>query len=149
MTLQLRMGGIDDMTCVAELVRRYHAFENVATGQIGPEETLEPLLGSGDAGRIWLVELDDCVIGYVALCFGYSIEFGGRDAFIDELYILDEHRGKGIGGAVLEHVRSIARDLGIKALHLEVARDNERARRLYRSTGFTSRDQYHLMTLVP
>lgn len=149
MPAELRIAGTEDMACVVDLVRRYHACENLSPENAGLESVLEPLLGQGDAGRIWIVELGGDAIGYVALCFGYSIEFGGRDAFIDELYILEEHRGRGIGAAVLAQIRCIARELGIEALHLEVARGNDRARRLYRRSGFVARDRYHLMTLVP
>lgn len=110
---------------------------------------LTPLLKQSDAGRIWLIALDCVVIGYVALCFGYSIEMGGRDAFVDEMYILEQHRGKGIGKAVLREIQSKARRLNIKALHLEVERSNDRARNLYPALGFSSRERFHLMTWFP
>lgn len=148
MRAELRSAGTEDMACVVELVRRCHAYENLSREIFGLESVLEPLLEQGDAGRIWIVELGGDAIGYVALCFGYSIEFGGRDAFIDEFYILEEHRGRGIGASVLGEIPCIARELGVKALHLEVARGNDRARRLYRRSGFVARDKYHLMTLV-
>jgi GNAT superfamily N-acetyltransferase len=35
-------------------------------------------------------------LGYIVLAFGFSFETGGRNAFIDELYVAPEHRGKGI-----------------------------------------------------
>lgn len=145
---KLRVAGLEDLACVVDLVRRYHEFEGIQRADVEPRAVLEPMLGGGEAGRIWLVELDGRVIGYAALGFGYSIELGGRDAFVDELFVVEEHRGKGVGGKVLEDLRSEARRLGVRALHLEVARDNERARRLYRRAGFASRDKYHLMTLV-
>ena len=44
------------------------------------------------------------------------------------------------------HVKVEARRLDIRALHLEVARDNQRARRLYASAGFAAREQYFLMS---
>jgi ribosomal protein S18 acetylase RimI-like enzyme len=80
------------------------------------------------------------------LCRGFSIEFNGFDAFIDEFFLLAEFRGRGIGRFVLEEIKSRARSLDINALHLEVARNNERARRLYRALGFEARDKYLLMS---
>ena len=147
-TARLRVAGLEDLACVVDLVCRYHEYEGIRRADVDPRAVLEPMLGAGDAGRIWLVELDGRVIGYAALGFGYSIELGGRDAFVDELFVVEEHRGRGVGAKVLEDLRSEARRLGVRALHLEVARDNERARRLYRRSGFASRDKYHLMTLV-
>ena len=63
------------------------------------------------------------------------------------MFIVPEHRGKGFGKTVLALVKSEAALLGVKALHLEVARSNEGARRLYRSAGFVSREQFFVMSV--
>lgn len=146
--VRVRLADENDGATVLELVRQYHAFEDVPFEEEAVMAALQPLLQPGDAGRVWVVELAGATIGYVALCFGYSIEFGGRDAFVDEMYLVPEHRGTGIGTAVLNTVAARARELGARALHLEVARDNARARRLYRSMGFSSRERFHLMSLT-
>jgi ribosomal protein S18 acetylase RimI-like enzyme len=148
MDLRLNLATLDNQADVLDLVRQYHEFDAVPFEESVTGRALLPLLKQEDAGRVWLIRIGDSIIGYVALCFGYSIEFGGRDAFIDEMYILDGHRGGGIGRKVLEEIRLQAKNLGVMALHLEVDRSNERARRLYRSVGFTSRERYHLMSLI-
>ena len=147
-SLKLRLATENDKTIVLEFVRQYHDYDNVPFDETITKSALKPLLGHTDAGRIWLIDLDGSTVGYIALCFGYSIEFGGCDAFVEEIYLLKEHRGKGAGRAVLEDVLSKARKLGVKALHLEVDRRNERARHLYSSLGFSLRERYHLMSLV-
>ena len=75
-------------------------------------------------------------IGYVVLALGYSIEHGGRDGFIDDLYIVPAARGHGHGRALLAFAADAAAKLGIRMLHLEVEPGNERAQRLYRQEGF-------------
>ncbi len=70
----------------------------------------------------------------------------GRDAFVDEFFIGESHRGHGIGRSALKLVIEQMKPLAIQALHLEVASNNERARKLYQAAGFTSRKKYHLMT---
>ena len=146
MPLTLRRATIDDTDAVVGLVRLYHAFEAIKFRGRATIDALTPLLQHGDVGGIWIIELAGSTIGYIALCFGYSIELGGRDAFIDELFIVEEHRGKGFGKIVLEDIQSKAREIKVKALHLEVERTNDRARNLYRSLGFASRERFHLMT---
>ena len=76
------------------------------------------------------------VVGYVALCAGYSIEHGGRDGFVDELYVIPEARGRGLGAALMAFAEKAAREKGISTLHLEVERGNARAQTLYRSRGY-------------
>jgi GNAT superfamily N-acetyltransferase len=145
-SLNIRLATAHDKAAVLELVRKYHEFEEITFKEKATANALTPLLQHSDVGRIWLIEIAGSTIGYVALCFGYSIELGGRDAFVDEMYILEEHRGKGIGKTVLKNLQSKARELEVKALHLEVERSNDRARNLYLSLGFSSRDRFHLMT---
>lgn len=97
-------------------------------------------------GRGWLILHQDLIIGYLLLCFGFSFEFGGRDAFLDELFIKEAFRGKGAGTAAVEFVSSEAPKHGVKALHLEVELTNEKAFSLYRKKGFKEH-QRRLMTL--
>jgi GNAT superfamily N-acetyltransferase len=149
MSPSLQPATIEDKDIILDFVRQYHTYDGVPFDERVTESALLPLLQQSDAGRLWLIQLDGSTIGYVAMCFGYSIEFGGRDAFVDEMFILAEFRGKGIGRKVLEAVRSRAKALGVKALHLEVDRGNERAINLYRSLGYALRERYHLMSLIP
>src|SRR5690349_7136633 len=62
------------------------------------------LLTDAGAGRVWLIRADAEPAGYVVLAFGYSIEFGGRTAFVDELFVDPGHRGRGVGKAALQLV---------------------------------------------
>ena len=59
-------------------------------------------------------------IGYLVLTIGYSLERGGRDAFIDELYVRAERRGRGLGALAVATAEAAARRLGVRAVHLEV-----------------------------
>ena len=79
------------------------------------------------------------------LTLGFSLEFHGRDAFVDEIYIRTTHRGKGIGGRALEFVEAACRPLGVRAIHLEVERNNAQAHTMYHKIGFEYQDSY-LMT---
>lgn len=107
---------------------------------------VEALLADPALGNIWLITKSGQEIGYVALCYSYSIEFAGRDAFIDEFYIRPEYRGQGIGFRTLEVVKSEAGKAGIKALHLEVNDKNAAALVLYEQHGFSIRQNFHLMS---
>ena len=106
---------------------------------------LERLLGDERLGGVWLIRSGASAVGYVVLTLGYSLEFRGRDAFLDELYLRPEARGRGAGRKALEFVEGVCRSLGVRALHLEVERANTGAQALYRKSGFVDHDRY-LMT---
>ena len=80
------------------------------------------------------------------MCFGWSVEFGGMEGFVDELYIRPGVRGRGVATEVLMALPRALGAAGLKALHLEVSTDNDTAQRLYKRAGFQMRDGYHLMT---
>jgi GNAT superfamily N-acetyltransferase len=106
---------------------------------------LDALLADPALGRVWLAERGPSPVGYAGVAFYHSLEFGGRTALLDDLYVREPHRGKGIGTAVLESVERGCREAGARALTLEVDRDNGRARALYLAFGFTDRHNDFLM----
>lgn len=95
-------------------------------------------------GRAWMIEVDGTLAGYVVVTFGYSIEYHGRDAILDEIYLREPFRGQGIGTQTITFVENECRQLGIHALHLEVMTDNPKARALYRRLGYASRPSLFL-----
>ncbi len=146
MSVRIDLATIDDQEVVLDFIQAYHAFEEIPFERDTVRRAIEPLLAQTDAGRIWLVYAGQQLAGYIALCFGYSIEFGGRDAFLDEMYLDKAFRGQGIGKAALSQVAQQAAAVGIKGIHLEVNRDNLQAQKLYTALSFEKRDKYFLMT---
>lgn len=143
---KLRLAEPADLDLLQPLVRSYHAFENIPSSAAERTAALRRLLADPALGGIWLIYADGAPAGYIALCRGFSIEFNGFDAFVDEFYLIPELRGQGIGGEVLRAVKQQARQMDINALHLEVAADNRRARKLYAAAGFEAREKYRLMS---
>lgn len=144
--MELRIAEVTDIDVLLPLVRQYHEFEQIDMSDADRIKAFSPLLGQNTLGQIWLILSSEQVVGYIALCFGYSIEFGGRDAFVDEFFIEAPARGQGIGREVLAAIKAEATYRGIIALHLEVARTNQRAKTLYTALGFEARDHFHLMS---
>ena len=103
------------------------------------------LLEHPECGRIWLLSVDEKPAGYVVLTLGFSFEYLGTDAFIDELYIVPEFRRRGFGTRAMQFVEAEARKLGVNAIHLEVDDGNDAAFELYRRTGFEDHSRF-LMT---
>jgi diamine N-acetyltransferase len=107
--------------------------------------TWELFFSNADFGRAWLFAVDGELAGYVILTLGYSFEYHGREAFVDELFVEEKFRRAGVGRQAMEFVEARARELGVNAIHLEVDRGNDPALGLYRRTGYVDHDR-HLMT---
>lgn len=85
-------------------------------------------------------------IGYIILTFGWSVEFGGMDGFVDELYVRPAVRRRGIATDVLEQLPKTLAETGLRALHLEVREDDDQTVKMYRRQLFKPREGYMLMT---
>lgn len=146
MNTLLRRASAADIDALMPLVRDYHVFEGIESDTDSRTAALTPLLEDDSVGQVHFIVHDAQVVGYVALCFGYSIEFGGRDAFVDELFVVPSHRNRGLGRTAMTLLLGLATALRVRAVHLEVQPGNAAAKRLYESLGFEARDRYLLMT---
>jgi GNAT superfamily N-acetyltransferase len=127
--------GPDDIEPLLDLAKRFHGEEGRGLEAAG-EAALRGIVSGEPLARCWIVRRADRPVGYLVLTLGFSVEYGGRDGFIDDLYLVESERGHGVGAALLEFAIGAAREFGIRTLHLEVDPLNEPASRLYRSRGF-------------
>lgn len=102
---------------------------------------LAELLQNPAYGVVYLVREETSLVGYLVLCFDYSLEYRGKGAWIDELFVDAAHRGKGIGTQLLDLAESSSSEHNAKFLHLEVNRGNP-AIELYRRRGFLDHNRY-------
>jgi len=127
------------------LMREFYEYEELPFNESAARKALTQILTDESLGKVWLIQRDKEIAGYVVLTLGFSLEFQGRDAFIDEIYLRADFRGQGIGKYALQFLEDECRRLDVKALHLEVERKNEIAQAVYRKNGFADHDRY-LMT---
>lgn len=137
-----------DVASLVELVRRYYAENAYPYAEVDVRSAIVRLLTEPERGRIWVLDGDDRLAGYVVMTVGFSLEYRGPDAFIDELYLVPEERGRGLGKRAVALVEAECRQRGVRALHLEVERDNIPAQELYRAFGFTDHNRYLMTKLL-
>lgn len=136
----------EDLPRVTRLIADFHAEEGIAQDEATRDAAVLPLLEGSPHGAIYLIGPARAPIGYVIVSFGWSVEFGGLDGFLDEIYIRPAVRGRGIGTEVLVALPKALAGAGLRALHLEVDRENEKARKLYEKLRFEPRERYMLMS---
>ena len=130
-----------DPACAADgatllaMARTFHAEDGHPLKATSEAAVLQIAAGE-ELARAWIVRRASEAVGYLILTLGYSVEYGGRDGFIDDLYLKPELRGHGVGRRLLAFALEQAAALGINTLHLEVETGNTRAQLLYREVGF-------------
>jgi ribosomal protein S18 acetylase RimI-like enzyme len=142
----LRAAGAADLGLLLGFIRDLYAAEHIPFDEDRAAKALGGLLEEPSLGWIWIVERRGEPVGYAVVTLGYSLEFGGRFALLDELFIAEGHRGAGVGRQVLDRIAEVCREMRLQAVRLEVERTNKEACGLYRRAGFVAHDR-DLMTL--
>ena len=142
---EFRLANSIDIDTLMESMRQFYAIDQHLFDEQAARTTLEKIVADSSLGCVWLISHEDEAIGYLIITFGYSLEYHGRDAFIDELFIAASYRKQGIGTKAIQFAFEACPKLGIRALHLEVERTNLAAQALYRKFRFESHDRL-LMT---
>lgn len=137
----LAPAGPADLDALLPMLERFNASQGYAFDAATARRALGELLARPELGRVYRIVSGAETAGYAALTLGWSLEWGGRDAFVDELYLEPAWRGRGLGRAALRALTEEARRAGVRALHLEVEAGNAAGQALYRSEGFAGGDR--------
>jgi diamine N-acetyltransferase len=137
-----------DVELLLEMMQEFYLLEEIGFDENIARLALHQLIVNEVFGRVWLIEIEGETVGYVALIFGFSLEYGGRDALIDELYVCENARGKGFGTQAINFVEDFCRENEVKALHLEVSHHNPKARALYERLDFIDYQRYFLTKIL-
>lgn len=137
-----KLASVSDIERLVELISELYAHDHLPFDDQTACSALQLILSNHSYGQIYLIWMDQKIVGYLVVTFGFSLEYGGRDAFVDEIYLQEKYRGRGIGKKSLQFAEEICRSQGVQALHLEVERKNVKAQTVYRNAGFVDHDRY-------
>ncbi len=132
----LRLGIASDTGALLGMMQRFYAIDGYPFVREKKEQAVRQLFAEPLFGEIWMLEDEGKAIGYLVITTGFSLEYNGRDGWVDELFLEGNHRGKGLGKILLEHAIARAKALGLNFLHLQVERHNRAGRGLYEKLGF-------------
>ena len=143
---QIRQGTPEDIPLLVALMAEFYSESGYQLSRERAAQAFAKLLSDDRLGRVWLIQADDKDVGYIVVTLGFSMEYGGRHALLDDVFIQSAFRGAGLGKAALVEVCAAMQQLGVRALHVEVGPDNTPAQALYRRIGFASANR-QLLTL--
>lgn len=127
-----------DAVAVAALLDAFNREFNVPTPGIEVlADRLVRLLGGGNVVAILSHGSPD---GVALLTLRPNVWFDGPVALLDELYVVPQRRGHGIGSALLVAAEKMARDRGGELLEINVDGDDVDARRFYERHGYANRE---------
>lgn len=138
MTPTLRPATAADVPALIREMEPFNAGERIPWRPAAIERALRRLLDHPELGLVLVATDQDTLLGYTIMTYSYDLEWAGLDAFVTELWVSPECRGRGVGEALLEAAEQHARASDVHALHLMVRPENEGARRLYAKQGYAT-----------
>jgi GNAT superfamily N-acetyltransferase len=121
MAIRLTQATLVDLETLFEMMRHMQEVDPWSEPFYEPtlRANLTELLANPVYGIVYIGLEQSLPIAYLVICFDYSLEFRGKGAWIDELFVEAAHRGKGIGTQLLDQAEAASREHHAKFLHLE------------------------------
>lgn len=129
----LELSKIDTIT---QMMQDFYAIDNYPIDIEVSKKLFKEFILDEKFGKAWLIYTNEEIVGYVILTFVFSFEYKGRIVFLDELYIKENFRGKGIGKQTIDFIKIQASNQNIKLIYLEVENHNQNAQKLYLANDF-------------
>ena len=128
-----------------EMMREFYSQQEMSFDESAASLAIDSVLKNPELAQIYLIFRGAELAGYFALTFCFSLEFHGRFALLDELYLRAPFRRQKLGKAVVVFAEELCKKAGINAMRLEIGRKNQPAQSLYSAAGF-KQDERNLMT---
>ena len=128
------------------LLRAFYEIDQHEFDQERIERALTPLLIDDTHGQVWVLGEAGDLSGYAVVTWSWSLESGGRDSILDEIYVAN--RSSGAGSRLLSAALAGAREAGAQAVFLETESHNERVRGFYRRHGFAVEDSVWMSRML-
>ncbi len=126
---------------IISMMQDFYAIDNYPIDIDESKQLFETFIANPNLGKAWLIYQEEEIVGYVILTFVFSFEYKGILAFLDELYIKNEHQGKGFGKQAVRFIQQESSQLNVKMLYLEVEQHNENAQKLYLAADFVNHNR--------
>lgn len=134
--IQFKPLAVADIETIVTLMQEFYAIDNYPIDIEVSKALFEEFIANKNLGKSWLILSDNQLVGYIILTFVFSFEYQGKIAFLDELYLSEKARGKGIGSKAIEFIQNESHKLSLKLIYLEVEQHNEKAQKLYLAHDF-------------
>jgi len=121
---------------IAELIRGLARFEKLEHEVVMTEALLEVgLFGDRPYAEVVLAEDDGRPVGFALFFYNFSTFLGRPGLYLEDLFVLPEHRGSGIGRLLLAHLARLAVERGCGRLEWAVLDWNRDAIQFYERLG--------------
>lgn len=145
--LKIRLATIDDVETIHYFITQLAIYEKMSDQVCSNADTLRETLFEKRQAEVVLGEVDGVCVGFALFFHNFSTFQGRKGLYLEDLFVLEEYRGKGYGKALLLHLAKIAVERNCRRMEWVVLDWNTPAIEFYRSLGAVSLEQWTIHRL--
>jgi ribosomal protein S18 acetylase RimI-like enzyme len=145
-TLSIRQAVLSDLDSVLPLFDAYRQFYGKPTDLQGARLFLQQRFEHGES-VIFIAQEDGVALGFTQLYPSFSSVSMARSYVLNDLFVSEQGRRKGVGEGLLQAAAHYARSVGAVWMTLSTSTTNTAAQSLYESAGWVRDTQYFVYNL--
>jgi GNAT superfamily N-acetyltransferase len=143
MNVTIRPARLDDAETIVTLIRELAVYERLEDqANATADDLARHLFGDRPAAEVLIAEVEGITVGFALYFSTFSTFRGQPGIYLEDLFVRPEHRGRGIGKALLANVAKVAVDRGGGRLEWSVLDWNTPSIEFYRSQGARPMDDW-------
>ena len=146
---QIRNASEQDVPLILQMIKGLAEYEKLSDQVVATEDGLrEALFGAHPSAEVVVGYAGDQPAGFALFFHNFSTFLGQRGLYLEDLFVLPEWRGRGLGRMLLAHLARIAVERNCGRMKWSVLDWNEPAMRVYRGIGATPLDDWTICRLT-
>ena len=141
MVISVKPAISEDIDDLLELMSDLYAESDYDLNRELSRRALDDLIEHSSLGNVWLMRDGGRTAGYIVLTVCFSMEYGGLSGYVDDLFVRQKFRRQGLGRLAMEALLAECHQREVKAIHVEVDLNNQRAKNLHRKVSFREEDR--------
>jgi GNAT superfamily N-acetyltransferase len=147
--MEIRCATEGDVPLILTLIRELAEYERLAHEVVATEEDLKAsLFGARPYAEVLIAEADGTPVGFALFFHNYSTFLARPGIYLEDLYVREQHRGRGLGRAMLARLAALAVKRGCGRLEWWVLDWNEPSIGFYESLGAIPMDDWTVYRLT-
>lgn len=144
-TISLRLATEQDIPTILQFIQGLAEYEKLADQVVATEEKLQQtLFGAHRYAEVVIAECQQQAAGFALFFHNYSTFLAKPGIYLEDLFVLPQYRGKGLGKALLQYLAKLAVERGCGRLEWSVLDWNQPAIDFYQAQGATMLDDWRI-----
>ena len=148
MTLRIEPATERDLPAIVHLVRQLARYEKLEHAMVAsPDDFRNALFGTERNAYALMAFADDAPVGFALYFYNFSTFLGKRGIYLEDIYVEPEHRGRGIGSALLKRLARVAKEQNCGRMEWSVLTWNQPSIDFYHRLGAVTLDNWRIFRL--